>query len=438
MTQDFKKYGYYIGLVLICLVIFNPSLKIPIFDADNLGALSLGIKPNPMVFFMGRLASYLPAYRPLPYLTIWLQYQILGVRPVFFFLFNQLVWITCGLILFSIISKTSSKSRVAAFLVTIIFLLDARTFASLIWIGERQSTMASLFGLLALLLVVTHTPQEGWKIRHQIGIFFLLLSSALCKEYGLSFIGVIILIMLLDKEKYYKRMIFAALAALIVYGGMRIFLAGGAVTNYCESMGFVIWEREICYSQLNTIGRIQQYAYNVFSTFFGTFFPSIFSGTGAIKTNPFSISLIWQFFVFIVSLATWIKLPKRSLPFLGLIIFNSILSFMLYRVRNQIIGLSGLYITFGIGMAYLLSLLFRNRIKHRITSPIIGIVILIFMTSQCITQAANINSRLKHQSQEFGSIDPCQSYMNFSKDININLVRDVKNLYHLSNPECEP
>jgi hypothetical protein len=53
--------------------------------------------------------------------------------------------------------------------------------------------------------------------------------------------------------------------------------------------------------------------------------------------------------VLALAILGWSKQPRRSLPFLGLILANAVLSAYLYRTRNQIGGLVGLYAAAGVG-----------------------------------------------------------------------------------------
>src|SRR5438093_72790 len=63
-------------------------------------------------------------------------------------------------------------------------LLDGRAILATLWILERQSTIAFLAGLGALLLLLVPLRRRPLAV----SICLLLLAAALAKEYGLAFV----------------------------------------------------------------------------------------------------------------------------------------------------------------------------------------------------------------------------------------------------------
>jgi hypothetical protein len=94
---------------------------------------------------------------------------------------------------------------------------------------------------------------------------------------------------------------------------------------------------------------LAQHAYNIGAAFLGTFFPFLFTGKGAL-TSSVSVPLaIWSLIVTGLAIVAWVRSPRRALPFLVLIVANSVLGLALYRQRNLLVGVAGLYAAAALG-----------------------------------------------------------------------------------------
>jgi hypothetical protein len=62
-------------------------------------------------------------------------------------------------------------------------------------------------------------------------------------------------------------------------------------------------------------------------------------------------SAVWL----LLAAVAWVRMPRRTLALLALVASSAVLSFNLYRSRNQVFGMLGLYIAAGLGLAYLQS-----------------------------------------------------------------------------------
>lgn len=416
-------------VVWVAATTFESALRFRPFQADNLIALSLGARPDPTTFFTGSFVSYLPAYRPLAYLTIWVQYQIVGLRIGYYSLFNILVWVGCVLCVYAFV-YILTRSRLSATIVALLMLLDGRQYAALIWIGERQSTLAVLFGLSALLLTLASCRDKS-RYLTWLGIFLLLLASSLSKEFGLAFSGALVMFLFFTRSKDWKVLSIIAVAAVVIYFAMRLFLAGGAAgADICEGMGFLSSYRVVCYGDLDTGARIQQHLYNVGATFVGTIFPSLFDGAGTLRRASLR-SLAFPALVFLMAFLGWAKMPRRTLPMLVLIAFNAVLNFMFYRTRNHLAGMAGLYATAGVGLAYVLSFV-RNRRGTGLISATAMCILFIWLHRQTTGQMHSLQSYQNYAA----ALDACVAAREYAADIDRDLVRQIKIKYGMSNPDC--
>jgi hypothetical protein len=422
---------------------FRNALSIPPFDGDNVLALSAAARPDPLSFFTGRSFDYLPIYRPIPYVLTWIQYHLVGLRPAAYFLVNIMIWIGCAGCAYAV-TYLLTRFRIAAFLAALLLLLDVRATAALWWIAERQSSLACLFGALALIVaLVAH--ERKWHPGARVAVFLLLLSSALSKEYGLAFSGALLVLGLCSGGE--SRRIAPVLGAAVVasYLVMRLVFGRGANTSYCEEMSFFIWrvDQPICYSNLGQGERILQYLYHCAATLVGTFFPDLFTSTGGWRplllqpqraTDLLATlgSTAVHLSVFALAVIAWTKIPRRTLPLLVLLFLNAGMSFMLYRQRNHLVGLMGLYPAAGVGLAYLIAAAKQNLPVRQALAVLAGLLVL----PLGVKPIAFIET-LNNFRWTTTSIDPCRwSVDRHRRDIDVGVVRQIKTLYRLPNPGC--
>lgn len=324
--------------------------------ADNLVALSIASRGSPAKLFTGSFVSYVPGYRPIAHLSTWIQYRAFGLHVKPYFLLNLFIWIACALAVYVLVHSLTA-SRLAATGAGLCLLLDPRALSALYWIGERQSSMACLFGCLALVVAVR--ARDRRRVAVLAGICLLLLCAALSKEYGLAFAGATIALALADQRDA-RRTIGAAAFALVIYTAMRLVLAGGASTrDYCEYMGFLGRLRLVCLNELSLGKRVAQTGYNSVATLVGTVVPPLFDDTGRVRDLPEitgDLKYLGQLAVALLVLGTagvaLVKEFRRVAPFTLLVVANALLSFAVYRGRNQLVGALGWYVTAGVGVAW--------------------------------------------------------------------------------------
>lgn len=173
------------------LTLYFPILDLLPLRSDNLYVLAW-VDHASIASLFGLDPAIYPEWRPLAYQTIWLEHSIIQLRQVGLHHFvNLLLWVTCAWLVYRLVDELAS-SRAWAFTVAALLVVDSRAAESLIWIVERQSTLACCLGLLACLIVV-RARQRALSPATFIGVTVLLLGAALGKEYGLAFAAALIL-----------------------------------------------------------------------------------------------------------------------------------------------------------------------------------------------------------------------------------------------------
>src|SRR6185436_8455391 len=127
-----------------------------------------------------------PEWRPLSFATLWLQYRWQHLDHLgAYHAVNILFWVMCVWIVYQLIVHFTS-SRLAAAIVSGLLVTDVRAITAVTNIIERQTTLATMFGLGAIWVVAgDSTKRIGTGKCVAIGL--LCLASALSKEYGLAF-----------------------------------------------------------------------------------------------------------------------------------------------------------------------------------------------------------------------------------------------------------
>src|SRR5664279_1555859 len=120
-------------------------------------------------------------FRPLSDLTLYFNYLVGGLNPAGYYLFGILLHGINSFLLFKFCQKwkwTSNKYTQDryAFIAATLFLCYPYHNESIVWILGRASSMASTFGILSLILLVTALP-ERIKILSVCVCFFIGLTS---------------------------------------------------------------------------------------------------------------------------------------------------------------------------------------------------------------------------------------------------------------------
>lgn len=355
---------------------FPPTF--PPFAADNVDALALSTRSDPTVFF----THAGEVWRPVSYFTLWAQYQLAGLDIGGFFGVNILLWGLCALFVY-LLAYVHTGLVLAAAGAGLMTLTDGRFFTPLVWIVERQTMLACIFGVIGLLVAHQLASTERRRTGSMAGLFVLLLLSALSKEFGLAFAFGVATIGLLRARRP-RELVVVGVGAVVVYGALRglvgglDFGAGGGDNRgfgesqssegrgLCQTVGFGANPRDICYGDLTLLGQLAQFAWNIGASFVGIFFPSVIGDNGNLLAPDVLGSALggpsyYEGFAFrslpvplvvsALAIVAWLKRPAIALPLLAVIVANAVLDFQYYRERNIIVGMVALHVAAAIGIA---------------------------------------------------------------------------------------
>lgn len=308
-----------------------------------------------------------PEWRPLAYATVWLQFQITGLSSVVpYQAMNIVLWLGCvclaGLLVHRVTGGWAAPAVTMAVLVT-----DARWMSALIWIDDRQTTIACLFGLTALLVALPGDVRLSR--RSQVLVAALLLCAPLGKEYGLAFALAVAAVGALERR---RDLVWPAVSALVAYAVLRVVLVSGANQRYCEDVGFFAVHRRVCSDSPEWLAQV---AYNIVATAIGSVFEGVFDQQGGL--SPSLPRLLLSSAVVASAVLAWVSRERTARVGLGLVVFNAALSLMLYRTRNQPIALTGCAVAAGIGFEHL----WRARGTRWQTLPALAVAALIAMNA---------------------------------------------------------
>lgn len=280
-----------------------------------------------------------PEWRPLAYATVWLQFQFTGLSSVApYHAMNIAFWLGCvvlaGLLVYRVTGGWTAPAVTMAVLVT-----DQRWMSALIWIDDRQTTIACLLGLAALVVALPGETPLGRRSQALAGV--LLLMAPLGKEYGLAFALSVAVVGVLERR---RDLVWPAVSALVAYAAVRVLLVGGASQRYCEDVGFFAVHRRVCSDSPEWLSQV---VYNIAATAVGSVFEGVFDQVGGL--NPSLSRLPLSAAVVGAAALAWAKRERTASVGLGLVLFNAALSLMLYRARNQPIALTGCAVAAGIG-----------------------------------------------------------------------------------------
>ncbi len=442
-----QKHGFALGsLLLVASGTFSYYLDIRPFAPDDLLWLSFGTISSPVSLLTGSVVEWVPAFRPVSTLSIWLQYQLVGIEPITYYLFNIVVLLCCTIFLYFIVF-IFTQSRLSSFIAALFMLVDIRVATSLYWINDRQNSLAVLFGAAAILLFL-YSAKSKMSISTAFWIVLLLFLSASSKEYGLAFAGSLIFFTLLLYNQHWKSTLLIVLSVLVIYFGLRFGVARNDLSlEYCEEeVGYRDKTVSICYSDYSISDRLKFYTWNSGSTFIGTFLPNFYSVVGQWKElevvpgydvfpkNPISSGEL-LFMILTVGLVgmSFYKFPRISLSLLSIIFFNSILSFLLFRYRNHFVGLVGLYGLFGIGFYSLWSVR-SNRIFYNLRVYFLVPILFLFAS----VKASGLSHYLEFTALKINEVDnPCTDIFNhpYSEYFDMDIVNQLREKYEIDT-EC--
>jgi hypothetical protein len=408
-------------ILLATWFVYGRLFDIAPFSGDNIRILFWAAHAPASAVMQADPAVY-PEWRPIAYLTVWLQYDWLQLDHLqIFYGINLLIWIGCALLIFASVRRLTSAVVPAAIAAVLVF-SDWRAVGPLS-VMERANLLACMFGLAALFLTLDSPSSRPTRTRAAC-IAFLLLASGLSKEYGLAFTCAVAAAGILERR---RDLAVAAVAAATTYGLLRLMFAHGAFATYCEDVGYFSEMRSVCFANAGSIATPEA-IYNMGATALGTLVPSLFTTWGQLFVDPLGAAMqaVWV----VIALLGWRKGPRALRATLVLVIANAALSFMLYRIRNHMVGLCGLGIAVGTGINAADEWLrtWNERRDVRLFAVAAMIALLAF-------RAAGTRAIVSAEAADSYLVDPCDA-LDEGRPLDPAFVRRIKTAYSLPDPGC--
>ncbi len=412
------------ALLLLTFGVYGRILEMP-FTADNVRMLSWADRTPASGLLRADPYSY-PEWRPLSYVTVWLQYRWSQLDNLhLYYVVNLLLWAGCAWLVYEIVTRLT-RSFVPALLAAAVVLTDPRAVEPMI--SFPQTTfMACLFGLAGFLVIVgarsTRLTRPGW-----IGLSLLLLAAGLCKEYGLAFMGAAAVYSVFERR---RDLASAAVAAGLMYALLRLGFAGGATAEYCEDTGYFFTVRHECFDGVHSV-LLPQAVYNVAATAIGSLLPGLFNLWGQIIIEPRMVatSLVWL----AAAALGWWKGPTPTRMTVLIVAFNAALSFMLYRERDHPVALCALGIAVGVGLA-VASAAAQTSARPPVIRGTVAAVLFVLLANHAIGTRADVVDEVADSYQQ--GQDPCEALAG-GRPLDPAFVKRVKVAHGMSNPDCVP
>jgi hypothetical protein len=453
------------ALSALAVALFWQIAQIPAFNKDNAFSLSFGPSVGPrhsLLSLVTEQYARLPAYRPVPVFTLWLQYELAGLNPESYFWVNIMLVVCMCVVLYALVYRMTG-SWAAGGGSAFALLVDPKGFSAINTIVERQTTLACILGLLALLAALT-SPPKARSGPIGVAIFVLLLLAALSKEYGLAFSAAVLVAALLNCSARSRPIVIATLGVVLAYAVLRWGVVGGTTGDYCEDMGYFDEVRRVCFGHTRGAGavlltggaEVAQHGYNIGAAFVGTLLPFLFTGKGSLGGGVSIPLAVWSVLVTGLAMVAWVRAPRSALPFLALIIANSLLSLALYRERNVVIAVAALYAAAALGAVEAAGWLRSRNVRVEQLGVAAGALgLALWVGYQSLGRASDVRDLqqqrentlariVKHEQKKREiTVDPCR-YLDPSYafehpgtvPIVPTVVRNLKVRYHLPDPSC--
>lgn len=227
-------------LLLICvglLLYFNSLTNAFLGDdrsqiLNNLQVHSLSSLPSfffGSTYYNGGLSKLTGLYyRPIMLSAYTLVYTMFGPDPLPFHVLQLSIHIANAILVFFLFGLFFNDGL--AFLLGILFLILPINNEAVVYIANLQDVLFVLFGLMAIVLVITRRGKHiDWKTSLLTGI--LLLLSLFTKETGVAIIGIILLYGLIFMKRISKYIAFPLIGSFLVYVFFRYFLAHIGITK---------------------------------------------------------------------------------------------------------------------------------------------------------------------------------------------------------------
>lgn len=409
-------------LSILGLAIYAPVLGIQPLLGDNLYVLAW-VDQAPVTALLKLDPEIYPEWRPLAYWTIWIEHAVLQLQAVpVHFAVNLALWVACAWLVYRLVMELGGSPAAAA-AAGIFLLIDRRSVEALTWIVERQTTLACVLGLAACRIVL-RAPAVALTRRQSGLAAVLLLGSALGKEYGLAFTIALFCYAWMQRRRDLMQV---GATVAVVYAGLRLAAAGGATGLYCEDMGYFREVSPACVDLLTGQG-LTQLGYNAAANAVGIAVQGLLADPGVIHVEPLRLAFGLAGFSLAVA---GVVFGDRRLLLLALVpLFNAMLGAMLYRDRNQLVGVCATAVAGGIGLSLLHASARASTARRWFAGAAVALLIALAARHVVTTR-----TRVIHEVEVLQTQEPCESELR-QYDYGDRFAKRVKNTLGMDDPNC--
>ena len=410
------------ALLVLTVVVFGPMLSMSItaenvqwlYWADQTPTSSL-LRPDSFW-----------EWRPLPSITVWLQYRLLHLNHLaVHFYVNLLLWTICAWFVYQIVERLT-HAFAPALAAAAVVATDMRVVEPILTFG-RTTVMACLFGLAGYLLIVNAREARLTRSRW-VATSLLLIAAPLCKEFGIAFAGAASVWGLVERRRDVAS---SGMAAVTLYAVLRVAIVGGAMQPYCEETGYFFDLRTVCFGSAGGAG-VAQVAYTVAAGVAGGLVPALFGMVGkislAVDPRWFAASAVWLAFAAV----GWWKGPTSVRLTILVVTLNAVAGFMMYRPRNHAVAFCASGIAVGVGLA-VVNAATRRTPWPRTARAALAMAVAATLASQALGTRAEVVDQVADE----GTSDPCQALIEGIRADRA-FVTKIKSAYHMTNPDCKP
>lgn len=174
-------------------------------------------------------------FRPLSDITLYFNYLLDGFHPAGYYWLNILIHGVSSYLLFLFClhwkwTEEKGLQRKYAFIAALLFLAYPFHNESVVWLLGRASLVANLFGIVALLMVVSDLS-AGWRIAGACLFYFIGMAS----YESIMLLPLMVLIIQYDRGKPVRQYVSWGMAlggTLLAHLAVRIAVSGGVVGSY--------------------------------------------------------------------------------------------------------------------------------------------------------------------------------------------------------------
>lgn len=176
------------GIIGMTFLIYIPSIQNFFTNWDD---------PEYITVASGKLSDVLSKnvlgnYHPLTMFTLWLNFQMSGIKPTSYHLFNLLLHLANVYLVFQFIWKLTEGKKWVAIIVTLFFAIHPMRVESVAWVAERKDVLYTFFFLLASIQYIQYLKSNENKNLILTFVFFIL--SLLSKPAAVVFPFVLLLL----------------------------------------------------------------------------------------------------------------------------------------------------------------------------------------------------------------------------------------------------